>query len=99
MPTENKIMLKGGEFLLKESLSDDIFTPEDFSEEQLMMKETIVDFMDREIWPDKMKYEEKNYDLTVQAMKKNWRSWIIRGYIRRKIWWNGNGFCFYYDSS
>ncbi|MBT4222795.1 MAG: acyl-CoA dehydrogenase, partial [Cryomorphaceae bacterium] len=70
MPTENKIMLKGGEFLLKESLSDDIFTPEDFSEEQLMMKETIVDFMDREIWPDKMKYEEKNYDLTVQAMKK-----------------------------
>ena len=35
-----------------------------------MMKETIVDFMDREIWPDKMKYEEKNYDLTVQAMKK-----------------------------
>ena len=70
MPTKNKTKLKGGEFILKESLSDEIFTPEDFSEEQLMMKETIVDFMDREIWPDKMKYEEKNYDLTVQAMKK-----------------------------
>jgi len=70
MPTENKLKLNGGEFLLKESLSNEIFTPEDFSEEQLMMKETIVDFMDREIWPDKMKYEEKNYDLTVQAMKK-----------------------------
>ena len=70
MPTEHKTKLKGGEFILKESLSDEIFTPEDFSEEQLMMKETIIDFMDREIWPDKMKYEEKNYDLTVQAMKK-----------------------------
>ena len=70
MPTKHKTNLKGGEFILKESLSDEIFTPEDFSEEQLMMKETIVDFMDREIWPDKMKYEEKNYDLTVQAMKK-----------------------------
>ena len=70
MPTENKLKLNGGEFLLKESLSNEIFTPEDFSEEQLMMKQTIVDFMDREIWPDKMKYEEKNYDLTVQAMKK-----------------------------
>ncbi len=70
MPTKNKTKLKGGEFIIKESLSDEIFTPEDFSEEQLMMKETIVDFMDREIWPDKMKYEEKNYDLTVQAMKK-----------------------------
>ena len=70
MPTKNKTKLKGGEFILKESFSDEIFTPEDFSEEQLMMKETIIDFMDREIWPDKMKYEEKNYDLTVQAMKK-----------------------------
>lgn len=70
MPTKNKTKLKGGEFILKESLSDEIFTPEDFSEEQLMMKETIIDFMDREIWPDKMKYEEKNYDLTVEAMKK-----------------------------
>ena len=70
MPTKNKTKLKGGEFILRESLSDEIFTPEDFSEEQLMMKETIIDFMDREIWPDKMKYEEKNYDLTVQAMKK-----------------------------
>jgi alkylation response protein AidB-like acyl-CoA dehydrogenase len=70
MPTKNKTKLKGGEFIIKESLSDEIFTPEDFSEEQLMMKETIIDFMDREIWPDKMKYEEKNYDLTVEAMKK-----------------------------
>ena len=70
MPTKNKTKLKGGEFILKESSSDEIFTPEDFSEEQIMMKETIIDFMDREIWPDKMKYEEKNYDLTVEAMKK-----------------------------
>ena len=38
MPTKNKTKLKGGEFILKESLSDEIFTPEDFSEEQLMMK-------------------------------------------------------------
>ena len=70
MSTKNKTKLKGGEFLLKESPSNEIFTPEDFSQEQLMMKETIIDFMDREIWPDKMKYEEKNYDLTLQAMKK-----------------------------
>tara|TARA_B100000282_G_scaffold287321_1_gene254743 strand:- start:1119 stop:2909 length:1791 start_codon:yes stop_codon:yes gene_type:complete len=70
MSTKNKTKLKGGEFLLKESLSNEIFTPEDFSQEQLMMKDTIIDFMDREIWPDKMKYEEKDYDLTVKAMKK-----------------------------
>ncbi len=70
MSTKNKTKLKGGEFLLKESLSNEIFTPEDFSQEQFMMKDTIIDFMDREIWPDKMKYEEKDYGLTVKAMKK-----------------------------
>ncbi len=70
MSTKNKTKLKGGEFLLKESLSNEIFTPEDFSQEQLMMKDTIIDFMDREIWPDKMKYEDKDYGLTVKAMKK-----------------------------
>jgi len=70
MSIKNKTKLNGGEFLLRESLSNEIFTPEDFSQEQLMMKETIIDFMNREIWPDKMKYEEKNYELTVKAMKK-----------------------------
>ena len=38
MPTDNKIRLKGGEFLLKETLSNDIFTPEDFSEEQFVFQ-------------------------------------------------------------
>ena len=78
MPTKHKTKLKGGEFILKESLSDEIFTPEDFSEEQLMMKETIVDFMDREIWPDKMKYEEKNYDLNCSSNEENWRTRFTR---------------------
>jgi hypothetical protein len=82
-------------FLLKETLSNDVFTPEDFSEEQLMMKETIVDFMDREIWPDKMKYEEKNYDLTVQAMKKIGDLGLLGCYSRGEIRRNGYGFCLY----
>ena len=32
-----KELLRGGQFLVKESPSNSIFTPEDFSEEQLMM--------------------------------------------------------------
>ena len=30
MSVKNKIKLNGGEFLIKESLSNEIFTPEDF---------------------------------------------------------------------
>ncbi len=63
-------MTRGGEFLLKETLAKNVFTPEDFSEEQLMMKEAVVDFSNREIWPQKPRLEKKDYDLTLEIMRK-----------------------------
>ena len=65
MSIQNKIKLDGGEFILK-----DISTDEDFSEEQKMIRDTVIDFVDREIWPQKMRFEEKDYDFTVESMKK-----------------------------
>jgi len=38
MKTLEKDILRGGQFLVKESKCEDIFTPEDFSEEQIMMR-------------------------------------------------------------
>ena len=49
--------IKGGEFLIKEIKSEDIFISEDFNEEQKMMKEAVIDFVDREIWPHKNRFE------------------------------------------
>ncbi len=49
METKEKELLRGGQFLVKETKCEDIFTPEDFSEEQLMMKEAVTEFVDREI--------------------------------------------------
>ncbi|HMO61258.1 MAG TPA: acyl-CoA dehydrogenase family protein [Ferruginibacter sp.] len=43
--------LKGGEWLIKESSAVDTFTPEDFSEEQLMVKEMCLQFLSAEIHP------------------------------------------------
>ena len=70
MSTQNKIKLDGGEFILKDISPDEVFSPEDFSEEQKMIKDTVIEFIDREIWPQKMRFEEKDYDLTVEMMKK-----------------------------
>ena len=70
MSIQNKIKLDGGEFILKDISPDDVFSPEDFSEEQKMIKDTVIEFIDREIWPQKMRFEEKDYDLTVEMMKK-----------------------------
>ncbi len=44
--------IKGGEFLIKESESAPVFTPEDFSEEQLMIAQTCDDFLKTEVWPN-----------------------------------------------
>ena len=70
MSIQNKIKLDGGEFILKDISPDEVFSPEDFSEEQKMIKDTVIEFIDREIWPKKMRFEEKDYDLTIEMMKK-----------------------------
>ncbi len=67
---EEKDILRGGQFLVKETNCEDIFTPEDFSEEQLMMKEAVTEFVDREIWPNKPRFEAKDYALTESCMRK-----------------------------
>lgn len=61
---------RGGQFLVKETKCEDIFTPEDFSEEQLMMKQTVKEFVDKEIWPNKNRFENKDYAFTEECMKK-----------------------------
>ena len=35
-----------------------------------MMKDSIIEFVDREIWPHKARFEQKDYALTEELMKK-----------------------------
>lgn len=67
---EEKDILRGGQFLVKESNCEDVFTPEDFNEDQLMMKEAVTEFVDREIWAKKAQFEKKDYALTESCMRK-----------------------------
>ena len=70
MESTEKDLLRGGQFLVKETNCEDIFTPEDFSEEQRMMKEAVTEFVDRELWPNKPRFEAKDYALTESCMRK-----------------------------
>ncbi len=67
---DKKDILRGGQFLVKETACEDIFTPEDFNEEQQMMKESVMEFVDREIVPHKERFEHKDYALTEEIMRK-----------------------------
>lgn len=48
---KEKASIKGGEFLVKETLSHEIFIPEEFTEEQGMIADTCRDFLKTEIHP------------------------------------------------
>ena len=68
---ETKIKTQGGGFVVKETLAKNIFTPEDFSEEQLMMKESVQEFVNRDIIPNRERFEQKDYDLTKSVLENN----------------------------
>ncbi|MFV9484806.1 acyl-CoA dehydrogenase family protein [Christiangramia sp. ASW11-125] len=68
--TTKKDLLRGGQFLVKETKCEDVFTPEDFNEEQKMMRDSVQEFVEREIWPHKEEFEKKNYALTEEVMRK-----------------------------
>ncbi len=58
-----KTSLKGGEFLIKESAAADVFIAEEFSEEQKMMAQATMDFIEKEIDPhlDRMESMEDGF--------------------------------------
>lgn len=65
-----KDITRGGQFLVKETKCEDVFTPEDFSEEQLMMRDSVKEFVEKEIWPFKNRFESKDFKFTEEVMKK-----------------------------
>ena len=44
-------VLKGGEWLIRETNPADMLIPEEFSEEQLMIKDLCERFLDTEVFP------------------------------------------------
>lgn len=51
MPAETKHAIKGGEFLVRETMAQEVFIPEEFSEEQKMIEQQCKDFLEREVYP------------------------------------------------
>jgi alkylation response protein AidB-like acyl-CoA dehydrogenase len=51
MEVSNKTAPKGGEFIIKPTEAQNVFTPADFTEEQNMMYQTCLDFVQTEVMP------------------------------------------------
>ncbi len=63
-------LLRGGQFLVKETNCEDVFTLEDLSEEQKMMRDSTKEFVDRELWAHWERFEQKDYAYTEETMRK-----------------------------
>ena len=63
-------LLRGGQFLVKETKCEDVFTLEDLSEEQKMMRDSTKEFVDRELWAHWERFEQKDYAYTEETMRK-----------------------------
>ncbi|MDO6472435.1 acyl-CoA dehydrogenase family protein [Maribacter sp. 1_MG-2023] len=68
--TAKKDILRGGQFLVKETNCEDVFTLEDLNEEQRMMRESTKEFVDRELWAHWERFENKDYAFTEETMRK-----------------------------
>lgn len=68
--TLQKDILRGGQFLVKETNCEDVFTLEDLNEEQRMMRESTKEFVDRELWAHWERFENKDYGFTEETMRK-----------------------------
>lgn len=68
--TTTKKSLVGGDFLITETPAADIFSLEELSEEQKMLRDSIREFIDREVVPHHERFEHKDYALTEECMKK-----------------------------
>ncbi len=70
MNVNEKINLIGGEFLVKEVTPEKIFTLEELSEEQGMIRDTCSDFIESEITPDLVALDEHKDGLMREKINK-----------------------------
>jgi alkylation response protein AidB-like acyl-CoA dehydrogenase len=68
---ENRKVLRSGEFLVSEVEAKDIFIPEEFNEEQIMIAQTCRDFLETEVYPNLEKVEKGDRELMKSILKKS----------------------------
>lgn len=68
MTTENKT-LRGSSFLLETATPEDVFTPEDFTDEHKMIAKTAEDFVKEKVVPELEYIEQHEFDRSVRLMK------------------------------
>ncbi len=69
--TETKKVLKGGEFLIKETSFENVFIKDEISEEQKMFGQTTEDFITSRVFPNIQKIDKQEVGLVISLLKES----------------------------
>ncbi|PLT33971.1 acyl-CoA dehydrogenase family protein [Bacillus sp. V5-8f] len=69
MSNQTETLIKGGAFLIEEISHEQVFTPEDFTDEQIMIAKTTEDYVTNEVLPQVEHLENHEFDRSVKLLK------------------------------
>ena len=81
--------VKGGMFLVAPTAPEDVFTPEEFSDEHRMIAETTEEFVTNDVYPHVEAIEHKDYELQIKLLRKAGELGLLSAEIPEK--WGGMG--------
>ncbi|SIS73162.1 acyl-CoA dehydrogenase family protein [Alicyclobacillus vulcanalis] len=64
-----EVRVPGGTFLLHEVDPAEVYTPEEFTDEHRMIRQTAREFVEREVWPKQDAIEQEDFDCVVRLLK------------------------------
>ena len=67
MSNQTDSFIKGGSFLIDDISYEQVFIPEDFTDEQIMIAKTTEDFLNNEVLPQVEHLENHEFDRSVNC--------------------------------
>ncbi|MED4584052.1 acyl-CoA dehydrogenase family protein [Brevibacillus choshinensis] len=81
---DTKELIRGGSFLIDAGSADDVFVPEEYTEEQKMIAKTTEDFINKEVRPHLEEIENHNFEISVRLLKEAGDLGLLAGDVPEK---------------
>jgi len=81
---DTKELIRGGSFLIDAGSADDVFVPEQFSDEHKMIAKTTEDFIVNEVRPHLEEIENHQFDISVRLLKEAGELGLLAGDVPEK---------------
>ncbi|MFD2370448.1 acyl-CoA dehydrogenase family protein [Brevibacillus sp. GCM10020057] len=81
---DTKELIRGGSFLIDVGSADDVFVPEEYTDEQKMIAKMTEDFINNEVRPHLEKLENHQFDISVRLLKEAGQLGLLAGDVPEK---------------